>query len=267
MTNVVANPASPAPAAASPPWVPRACAGALSILTFVWLLLHFAPAIAGPDTNGYVVQARLIATEGKTHLTTASPAQFVGMHWLETADGVFHSRYPAGLPLLFAAAWKIGGLKAALLVKAAGKDPRAMRFVSWQFHHYHLPCRTQGMDFLLQRSIVSIRRKDRRPVANAIVLAPEAIGSMKDKLAAMQGEINALKTQTATALATPAMATATTTACPTPPTTAPRSRTPTRSTETGTGWATPARSQATTTGTRSRPPTTTVVPTSYQKMI
>ncbi|MBI5770133.1 MAG: glycosyltransferase family 39 protein [Verrucomicrobia bacterium] len=115
MTNAAEPPAA-LPAPIAPAWLPRAGAGVLAVLTFLWLLLHFAPAIAGPDTNGYIVQARLIATQGKTHLTTASPAQFVGMHWLETTDGVFHSRYPAGLPLIFAAAWKIGGLRAALLV-------------------------------------------------------------------------------------------------------------------------------------------------------
>ncbi len=101
--------------------VPRAqwallAAGLLAFAHLVWILAHFAPAIMSPDANGYVVQARLIATEGKTALTTESPAQFVGMHWLETGDGVFHSRYPAGLPMLFAAAWKLGGLRAALLV-------------------------------------------------------------------------------------------------------------------------------------------------------
>jgi hypothetical protein len=110
--STVSAPLPPTPRA----WRPEIAAGALALLTFAWLLLHFAPATAGPDTNGYVVQARLIATQGKTHLTVESPAQFVGMHWLETRDGVFRSRYPAGLPLLFAAAWKIGGLKAALLV-------------------------------------------------------------------------------------------------------------------------------------------------------
>ncbi len=95
---------------------PAACALALTVIHLFWVLAHFAPAIMSPDANGYVVQARLIANEGRTAFSTESPAQYVGMHWLETADGVFHSRYPAGLPLLFAAAWKIGGLSAALLV-------------------------------------------------------------------------------------------------------------------------------------------------------
>jgi 4-amino-4-deoxy-L-arabinose transferase-like glycosyltransferase len=95
---------------------PVGCAIALALIHLLWLAAHLAPATMSPDANGYVVQARLIATEGRTWFSEASPAQFVGMHWLETQPGVFHSRYPAGLPLIMAAAWKIGGLNAALLV-------------------------------------------------------------------------------------------------------------------------------------------------------
>lgn len=86
------------------------------MLHFLWLIAHLAPAIMSPDANGYVAQGRLLAEEGRTSFSPTSPAQYVGMHWLETTDGVFHSRYPAGLPLLFAAAWKIGGLDAALFI-------------------------------------------------------------------------------------------------------------------------------------------------------
>ena len=69
-----------------------------------------------PDANGYMVQARLLADEGRTSFATDSPVQYVGMHWLETETGTFHSRYPAGLPLIMAGAWKVGGLNAALLI-------------------------------------------------------------------------------------------------------------------------------------------------------
>jgi hypothetical protein len=95
-------------------WTAAACG--LCLVHLGWLLAHFEPATMSPDANGYVVQARLIATHGRTSFATESPAQFVGMHWLETREGVFHSRYPAGLPMLMAAAWKIGGLTAALLI-------------------------------------------------------------------------------------------------------------------------------------------------------
>ena len=96
--------------------LPLAAVVLLTCGHFAWLLAHYAPAIMSPDANGYVTQARLIAESGRTYFATTSPVQFVGMHWLETAPGEFHSRYPAGLPLLFALAWKLGGLTAALLV-------------------------------------------------------------------------------------------------------------------------------------------------------
>ncbi len=89
---------------------------ALAVGHLWWITAHLAPAIMSPDANGYVVQARLLAEEGRTSFATASPVQYVGIHWLETERGVFHSRYPAGLPVLFAAAWKIGGLGAVLYV-------------------------------------------------------------------------------------------------------------------------------------------------------
>lgn len=89
---------------------------ALALAHFGWVGSNLSPAIMSPDANGYVVQARLIAEAGRTSFTTLSPVQFVGMHWLETTDGLFHSRYPAGLPLIFAAAWKIGGLGALVWV-------------------------------------------------------------------------------------------------------------------------------------------------------
>jgi 4-amino-4-deoxy-L-arabinose transferase-like glycosyltransferase len=88
----------------------------LALAHLVWVGANLSPAIMSPDANGYVVQARLIAEAGRTSFTTQSPAQFVGMHWLETTNGLFHSRYPAGLPLIFAAAWKIGRLGALVWV-------------------------------------------------------------------------------------------------------------------------------------------------------
>ena len=109
------TPPTPLPAAERwrPAW-PLVFAVVLALAHFGWVGSHHAPAIMSPDSNGYVVQARLLANEARTSFAAESPVQFVGMHWLETGPGVFHSRYPAGLPLLFAAAWKLGGLEAAL---------------------------------------------------------------------------------------------------------------------------------------------------------
>lgn len=115
MSEATPAPASPATTVSAGPrsW-PLAAAGLLALLHFAWLAAHWAPAIMSPDANGYVAQARLIAEEGRTGFTAVSPVQYVGMHWLETGAGGFHSRYPAGLPLLMAGLWKLGGIAAAL---------------------------------------------------------------------------------------------------------------------------------------------------------
>jgi 4-amino-4-deoxy-L-arabinose transferase-like glycosyltransferase len=80
------------------------------------LFLHSARAYSGPDASGYFVQARLIATEGRSWLRQESPAQFIGVHWLETADGRFFSRYPPGLPVALAGVYRALGPAAALAV-------------------------------------------------------------------------------------------------------------------------------------------------------
>lgn len=115
-------PVSPATSVAPPaawwrdPRWPFVGAIVLALAHLTWVGAHLSPAIMSPDANGYVVQARLIADAGRTSFTTQAPVQFVGMHWLETTDGLFHSRYPAGLPAIFAAAWKAGGLGALVWV-------------------------------------------------------------------------------------------------------------------------------------------------------
>ena len=88
----------------------------LALAHLAWVGAHLSPAIMSPDANGYVVQARLLADAGRMSFSTTSPVQYVGMHWLETTDGLFHSRYPAGLPVIFAGAWKLGGLGALVWV-------------------------------------------------------------------------------------------------------------------------------------------------------
>ncbi len=81
-----------------------------------WVLSRFQPAYSSPDGNGYFLQGRLLAQEGRTWLEPESPVQYVGVHWLVTPGGKFFSRYPPGFPLLIAAAYKAGGPTAALLV-------------------------------------------------------------------------------------------------------------------------------------------------------
>ena len=95
---------------------PRRLVLALCAAHALVLFLCFASAPSGPDASGYFVQARLIATQGRSWLRQESPAQFVGVHWLETADGRLISRYPPGLPVLLAGVYRVFGSTAALMV-------------------------------------------------------------------------------------------------------------------------------------------------------
>ncbi|HHI68795.1 MAG TPA: hypothetical protein ENJ97_05665, partial [Planctomycetes bacterium] len=81
-----------------------------------WVLSYFEPACSSPDANGYFLQGRLMAEEGRTWFEPQSPVQYVGIHWLVTPGGKYYSRYPPGFPLLLAGAYKAGGPLAALLV-------------------------------------------------------------------------------------------------------------------------------------------------------
>lgn len=76
----------------------------------------YAPALATPDDNGYWAQGSLIAVEGRTWFRPASDAQFVAMHWLLTEDDRCVSRYPPGLAVLVAIAYRVFGYEASVLV-------------------------------------------------------------------------------------------------------------------------------------------------------
>jgi hypothetical protein len=94
----------------------------LALLTaghFLTLSRFVRPAYAAPDADGYYAQARLIVQEGRLTFEPASPAQHLGMHWLEKPDGSYISRYPAGFPLLLGAVWSVAGRDASLWVNAA----------------------------------------------------------------------------------------------------------------------------------------------------
>jgi 4-amino-4-deoxy-L-arabinose transferase-like glycosyltransferase len=60
------------------------------------------------------VPARLLADEGRSWQTPASPVQYLNVHFLETADGRYFPRYPQGVPVAIAAVRKLAGADAAL---------------------------------------------------------------------------------------------------------------------------------------------------------
>ena len=92
---------------------------AVSLLHFAWLTSYVVSGFVGPDADGYYGQAGMIVHEGRTTFEVESPAQYLGMHWLEKDDGGFVSRYPPGLPAVFAAAWVTLGRDAVFYVNPA----------------------------------------------------------------------------------------------------------------------------------------------------
>lgn len=73
------------------------------------LIQFWAPAHGGVDQNGYFVGGRMLAKTGTMAYEPRSPFGFVGAMWVMTDDGRYFPKYPAGLPLLFASMFWIGG--------------------------------------------------------------------------------------------------------------------------------------------------------------
>lgn len=81
----------------------------IAALYLAMLLQFWAPAHGGVDQNGYFVGGRMLAKTGTMAYTPRSPYGFVGAMWVMTDDGRNFPKYPAGLPLLFATMFWIGG--------------------------------------------------------------------------------------------------------------------------------------------------------------
>jgi hypothetical protein len=82
----------------------------------LFLMAFFVPAISTPDANGYMAQARLIASQRRSDIVTESPAQYVGDHWMQTGPGHYYGQYPPGLPALLAPVFRLWGPQASLRV-------------------------------------------------------------------------------------------------------------------------------------------------------
>ncbi len=83
---------------------------------FLLLMCFFAPAISTPDANGYLAQARLIAMESRSDIMVASPAQYVGDHWMLARANQYYGQYPPGLPAILAIVYRSAGPNASLYV-------------------------------------------------------------------------------------------------------------------------------------------------------
>lgn len=77
---------------------------------------YWAPAHWGNNQSAYLAAGKLLATTGTTGFEPSSPFQFVGWMWnmadeasTHPAGGWHYPKYPAGLPLLNAVAYTLGG--------------------------------------------------------------------------------------------------------------------------------------------------------------
>lgn len=88
---------------------------------FAWMLVvgHTA-ANAGVDQNGYLTNGRMLL-QGRLWYTLKNPWQFIGSMMVLTADGRVTSKYPLGLPAMYALARFLGGPLGVYWV-----DPAAM---------------------------------------------------------------------------------------------------------------------------------------------
>ncbi|HHI80308.1 MAG TPA: hypothetical protein ENK02_10025 [Planctomycetes bacterium] len=94
--------------------IPLLLAILLSTLHFLWLKQVSPPVFSSPDAGGYYPQAALMAETGQDWFRPETPLRYLGLHWLETPDGRFFSRYPPGVAVLLLIPYKLWGPGAAL---------------------------------------------------------------------------------------------------------------------------------------------------------
>lgn len=90
----------------------------LTLAHFVFLASFVRTAYSAPDADGYYAQARMLVLEGRPDFQPESPAQHLGIHWIEKEDGRFISRYPPGFSIVIGAVWKLFGRDASLYLNA-----------------------------------------------------------------------------------------------------------------------------------------------------
>lgn len=98
---------------------------------FLWLSSWVVPAYSGPDADGYFTLARLLAFEGKVTFMPETPAQHLGLHWLEKPNGEYVCRYPAGLSVLLGGVWKTLGRDAAFYLSPLLASLTVLALFGW----------------------------------------------------------------------------------------------------------------------------------------
>jgi hypothetical protein len=90
----------------------------LAMLVGFWAFTRqfWVPAHGGADQNGYLVGGRMLADHVTTGFTPENTHAFVGRMWVVSADGRCYPKYPAGLPVIVAAVYKVAGPTAVYFV-------------------------------------------------------------------------------------------------------------------------------------------------------
>lgn len=88
----------------------------IAALHFISLTFFFEPAISSPDAQGYFMQGKLIATQGKTYVEPQSVLRYLGPHWYSRDNEKYFASFPTGFPLIIAAIYKIFGPSASLWI-------------------------------------------------------------------------------------------------------------------------------------------------------
>ena len=83
----------------------------LALLVGFWTFARQfrAAANGGGDQNGYLVGGRMLAEHFSYGFAPPDPYAFVGRMWAVAPDGRCYPKYPAGLPVIVAAFYKIAG--------------------------------------------------------------------------------------------------------------------------------------------------------------
>lgn len=90
--------------------------GVMVIAYGVLLAVFFVPAHPGVDQNGYMTTGRELAQHGRLYYIPRNPYQFVGAMMVQLPNGRVYAKYPPGVGMLAALAWKIGGRYAIYLI-------------------------------------------------------------------------------------------------------------------------------------------------------
>lgn len=106
---VVPNPEMPARSVSSVGRTGLLLLGVVIIAYGTLLAVFFVPAHPGVDQNGYMTTGQELVQHGRLYFVPRNPYQFIGNMMVQLPNGRVYAKYPPGVGILAALAWKIGG--------------------------------------------------------------------------------------------------------------------------------------------------------------